>query len=92
MVPKLGKDYTIQKVMPILIELLKDDCAEVRLNVVQNLTNIVNVVQTDMISPSFITILVNLTKDNQWRVRMGNIALVGNLSIRFGHEIYKKSL
>jgi len=45
-----------------------------------------------MISPSFITILVNLTKDNQWRVRMGNIALVGNLSIRFGHEIYKKSL
>jgi hypothetical protein len=29
----VGKDYTISKVMPILTELLKDDNAEVRLNV-----------------------------------------------------------
>lgn len=78
--------------MPILIELLKDDCAEVRLNVVQNIGKIVDFVQTDVISPSFLMLLTNLTKDNQWRVRMGNINLLGNISIKFGREIYQKSL
>lgn len=29
----VGKDYTITKILPILTELLKDDNAEVRLNV-----------------------------------------------------------
>jgi len=33
----IGKDYTIQKVLPILMELIKDENADVRLNVSQGL-------------------------------------------------------
>lgn len=40
----VGKDYTVQKIQPILIELMKDDNAEVRLNVVQNLLSVYKVV------------------------------------------------
>lgn len=40
----LGKDYTLNKVLPILIELIKDESAEVRLNVIQNLYKIAEVV------------------------------------------------
>jgi hypothetical protein len=29
----IGKDYTVQKVIPILMELIKDENADVRLNV-----------------------------------------------------------
>ena len=44
MAPIIGKEYTISKVTPILLELLKDDNAEVKLNVVQGLVNIAKVV------------------------------------------------
>jgi hypothetical protein len=36
----VGKDTTTTKIMPILTELLKSDNAEVKLNVVQNLTQV----------------------------------------------------
>ena len=40
----VGKDYTMSKVMPILTELLKDDNAEVRLNVTQNIIKLADIV------------------------------------------------
>jgi flagellin-specific chaperone FliS len=58
-----GKEYTISKVMPILTELMKDENAEVRLNVTQNISKLAEIVQIDLLSPSFLTILTNLTKD-----------------------------
>ena len=88
----VGKDYTMSKVMPILTELLKDDNAEVRLNVTQNIIKLADIVSIDLLSPSFLTILTNLTKDAQWRVRMGVIELVGDLAIKFGKDVYVKSL
>jgi hypothetical protein len=33
----VGKDYTMQKVLPILMELIKDENADVRLNVTSGL-------------------------------------------------------
>lgn len=88
----VGKDYTITKILPILTELLKDDNAEVRLNVTQNLIKLADVVSVDLLSPSFLTILTNITKDAQWRVRMALIELVGDLAIKFGKDIFIKSL
>lgn len=88
----VGKDYTINKILPILIELMKDDNAEVRLNVVQNLIKLADIVQTDLLSPGFLTILTNITKDAQWRVRMGVIELVGDLSVKFGKDVFVKHL
>lgn len=82
----------MSKILPILTELLKDDNAEVRLNVTQNLIKLADIVQTDLLSPSFLTILSNTTKDPQWRVRMGVIELIGDLSIKFGKEVFIKSL
>ena len=59
----VGKDYTITKILPILTDLLKDDNAEVRLTVTQNLIKLADVVSNDLLSPSFVTILTNITKD-----------------------------
>lgn len=49
-------------------------------------------VSTDLLSPSFITILTNITKDAQWRVRMALIELVGDMAIKFGKDTFIKSL
>jgi hypothetical protein len=40
----VGKEYTISKIIPILLELLKDDNSEVKLNVVGGLVKIANVI------------------------------------------------
>ncbi len=88
----VGKDYSLSKILPILTELLKDDNAEVRLNVIQNLIKLADVVHSDLLSPAFLTIQSNMMKDAQWRVRMGVIELIGDLAVKFGKEVYVKQL
>jgi len=51
-----------------------------------------DVVSVDLLSPSFLTILTNITKDAQWRVRMALIELVGDMAVKFGKDIFIKSL
>ncbi len=46
----VGKDYTSQKIIPILMALMQDDNAEVRLNVIQNLIKVADVVYQDMLT------------------------------------------
>jgi hypothetical protein len=71
---------------------MKDDNAEVRLNVIQNLIKVADVVQTDLLSSQFLSIISNITKDAQWRVRMAVIELVGDMAIKFGKETFLKFL
>jgi len=46
----IGKEYTVGKVLPILMELLKDDNSEVKLNVVSGLVKIAGVVGNELLS------------------------------------------
>lgn len=52
---------------------------------------IADVMDKDLINPHFLTTLTNLTKDKQWRVRQAAITLIGNLSCKFGRDMYAKS-
>jgi len=54
MAPIVGKDFTLNKIVPILIDLVKDENAEVRLNVVQNMIKVYKVVEDDLLSPNFL--------------------------------------
>lgn len=63
MAPLIGKNYCISTVMPILQELLKDDCSEVRLNVASNMHKLSAVVGAELLTPSLLTILTTMTKD-----------------------------
>jgi hypothetical protein len=53
----------VNRVVPILENLMKDDSSEVRLNVAQNMSKLATVVGADMLTPSMLSILTNLTKD-----------------------------
>jgi len=88
MAPIVGKDYSLTRVVPILQELLKDESSEVRLNVASNMSRLATVVGGDLLSPALLTILTNLTKDPQWRVRMAVFELIGDMSLAFGLEIF----
>jgi len=79
--------------LPILQELLKDDNSEVKLNVVNGLVQIAKVLGSDLInSGQILSTLTNMTKDGQWRVRMGVFELIADLAIIYGKDIYVKHL
>jgi len=74
--------------MPVLVELLKCESTEVRINCVQNMFKIADVLGTDLCSPTFLTPIKEMMKDARWRVRMYTVELIGQLAVRFGHEMY----
>lgn len=87
----VGKDLTIQKIQPILLELIKDDNSEVKLNVIEGYIKVASIVGKENIN-QFIFELTSLTKDGQWRVRMAIFELFGELGIKFGEEVFCKMI
>ena len=88
----IGKNYCLNSVLPILLELLKDDNSEVRLNVASNMHKLAKVVGAELLSPTLVAQLTTMTKDAQWRVRMSIFELIGSLSVEFGIEVFQRTL
>lgn len=51
----IGKETTQVKVLPILMDLLKDENSEVKLSVVGGLSKIANVIGADILSTNLLT-------------------------------------
>jgi len=49
----IGKDQTNMKILPVLLELLKDENAEVKLNSINGIVKIANVQGQDLLTSSF---------------------------------------
>lgn len=78
--------------MPVMIELLRDDNAEVKMNVVSGLNEFVGFVGDQIFETVLISTLKNLTMDSQWRVRQTVFKLLVTLSKTYGLEMYNKHL
>jgi serine/threonine-protein phosphatase 2A regulatory subunit A len=74
------------------MNLLKDENADVRLNVAGGIIKLAPIVGADILTPTFLTTLSNMTKDTQWRVRMSVFELIADLSKQFGKDIFVKHL
>lgn len=74
------------------MDLIKDDNADVRMNVVSGMSKVASVIGAEILNPQFLTTISNMTKDAQWRVRMGVFELVGDLSKMFGKDVFVKHL
>jgi len=88
----IGKETTQSKILPILLDLLKDENSEVKLNVVSGMVKIANVVGQDLLTTTLLQSLSSMTKDGQWRVRMSVFELIADLAMIFGKQIYQKDL
>lgn len=88
----IGKDATVVKVQPILMDLIKDENADVRLNVCSGMTKVSAIIGAEILTPAFLSTLTNMTKDAQWRVRMAVFELIGELSLQFGKDVFTKHL
>ena len=50
--PVLGKQSTIEHLLPVLLSLLKDDCPDVRLNIISKLDEVSLILQTRLTTPA----------------------------------------
>ena len=88
----VGKDYTVSKIISILMDLIKEENSEVKLNVCNGLIKVAQVMGPEILTPTFLTTITNMTKEAQWRVRMAVFELIGELSKLFGKEVFQKHL
>jgi len=88
--PLLGKDNTIEHLLPLFLTQLKDECAEVRLNIISNLESVNEVIGIEQLSASLLPAIVELAEDAKWRVRLAIIEymplLAGQLGVAFFDE------
>ncbi|XP_007648156.1 serine/threonine-protein phosphatase 2A 65 kDa regulatory subunit A alpha isoform isoform X1 [Cricetulus griseus] len=88
--PILGKDNTIEHLLPLFLAQLKDECPEVRLNIISNLDCVNEVIGIRQLSQSLLPAIVELAEDAKWR---GGLAiseymplLAGQLGVEFFDE------
>lgn len=76
----------------MILQLLKDESSEVRLNVVSRLDVIVSVVGIEHLSAALLPAVVALTEDPQWRVRQTIIDYIPDLASHLGQAFFADRL
>uniref|UniRef100_A0A8C0F5A6 Protein phosphatase 2 scaffold subunit Aalpha n=1 Tax=Bubo bubo TaxID=30461 RepID=A0A8C0F5A6_BUBBB len=71
--PILGKDNTVEHLLPLFLAQLKDECPEVRLNIISNLDCVNEVIGIRQLSQSLLPAIAELAEDAKWRVRLAII-------------------
>ena len=88
----LGKETTQAKILPMLMDLIKDENSDVRLNVTRGLIKLTETLGPDLLTGTLLTTLSNMTKDGQWRVREGVYNLIGDIGKSFGKDVFQDML
>ncbi|KMZ64988.1 hypothetical protein ZOSMA_33G00170 [Zostera marina] len=78
MAPILGKEATIDLLLPILLTLLKDDVPDV--------------IGIDLLSQSLLPAIVELAEDKHWRVRLALIEYIPLLASQLGVDFFDDKL
>ncbi|XP_074991115.1 serine/threonine-protein phosphatase 2A 65 kDa regulatory subunit A alpha isoform isoform X3 [Calonectris borealis] len=90
--PILGKDNTVEHLLPLFLAQLKDECPEVRLNIISNLDCVNEVIGIRQLSQSLLPAIVELAEDAKWRVRLAIIEYMPLLAGQLGVEFFDEKL
>ncbi|CAH1263810.1 serine/threonine-protein phosphatase 2A 65 kDa regulatory subunit A alpha isoform-like isoform X2 [Branchiostoma lanceolatum] len=90
--PILGKDNTIEHLLPLFLTMLKDECPEVRLNIISNLDSVNQVIGIHQLSQSLLPAIMELAEDTKWRVRLAIIEYMPLLAGQLGVEFFDEKL
>ena len=88
----VGKDVTSKELLPIFLELLKDENSETRLGIIGKLDSVGQVIGVDVLSINLMPAIEELAKDEHWRVRMAIISHVPLLAQQMGEDFLKNQL
>ncbi|KAF0729222.1 hypothetical protein AaE_009398 [Aphanomyces astaci] len=88
--PKLGEDVTKTSLIPILLQFLRDDVVDARLNVLKRMDNISPWMST--YESTLLPAITDLSKDLQWRVREAVILALPSLVTTLGAAYFQQHL
>ncbi|CAI7849377.1 unnamed protein product [Closterium sp. NIES-54] len=92
MAPLMGKEMTIEHLLPLFLALLKDEFPDVRLNIISKLDQVNQVMGMDLLSQSLFPAIVELSEDRHWRVRLAIIEYIPLLAGQLGMEFFDEKL
>ena len=90
--PILGKNNTIEHLLPLFLSQLKDECPDVRLNIISNLDCVNEVIGIQQLSQSLLPAIVELAEDTKWRVRLAIIEYMPLLAGQLGVDFFDEKL
>lgn len=90
--PILGKQNTIEHLLPSFLQFLKDEAPEVRLNIISRLDKVNEVIGIDLLSQSLLPAIMELAEDKQWRVRLAIIENIPILAKQLGQQFFDERL
>ena len=76
----------------MFLQMLKDEFAEVRLNIISKLELVNKVIGIDLLSQSLLPAIVQLAEDKQWRVRLAIIEYIPLLASQLGVQFFDEKL
>ncbi len=79
----LHKEAVFQHILPIFLQLLKDEQSDVRLNIISKLDSIHQVIGIELLSQSLLPAIIDLAGDKKWRCRLGVSVCVVIFSLFF---------
>ena len=101
--PILGKEATIEHLLPMFLGMLKDDDSKVRLNIIsrlelvnagpsQILFGLILVIGIELLSQALLPAIVELAEDKNWRVRLAIITQIPLLAKQLGVAFFDEKL
>lgn len=90
--PLLGKQTTIDNLLPLFLQLLKDEFPEVRLNIISKLEQVNGVIGIELLSQALLPAIMQLAEDKQWRVRQAIIEYIPLLATQLGVAFFDEKL
>lgn len=88
----LGKELANKEILPLVMLQLKDETAEVRMNVISNLTKFDELIGMDSITKQVLPVIIELAQDTKWRVRLAIIENIPVLAKELGREMFDQKL
>ena len=90
--PLIGKDNTIEHLLPLFLTMLKDEFPDVRLNIISNLGSVDQVIGIHQLVLSLLPTIMELAEDPKWRVRLAIIEYMPLLATQMGVEFFNEKL
>lgn len=90
--PLLGKEATIEHLLPLFLHLLKDEFSDVRLNLISKIELVNTVIGIDRLSQALLPAIMELAEDKQWRVRQAIIEYIPLLATQLGVQFFDDKL
>jgi len=87
---KLNKDSVIDKLLPICLQMLRDENNLVRLVVIQELTKFDKILGPDILDSKISPTLWDMTQDKNWRVRLEIIKYLPKICDHLGQQFISK--